>query len=187
MSESIPNLFWDSCVFAALLYDESETYNLAHIEQYLEEAKAGKFKIYTSSIVFAEIASSKVKHRALGTIDDLFSDLVGAAIVVDASVNVFKVAGRLKDIRYKKGASEKRRLSTGDAVMLSTVLYLQDAYGVFIDAFHTFDDAKKKFVPLLSYHEWCEQLIGEKDALARRVCAMKREKPVHPTPRLFGT
>jgi hypothetical protein len=93
----------------------------------------------------------------------------------------------LKDIRYSKGGSEKRILSTGDAVMLSTAIYLQDAYGVAIDTFHTFDNAKKKFVPLLGYHEWCEKLTGEKDALARRVCAMKREKPLHPMPRLAGT
>jgi hypothetical protein len=29
--------------------------------------------------------------------------------------------------------------------MLASALYVKDAYGVEVDTFHTFDDAKKKF------------------------------------------
>lgn len=187
MAEPVANFLWDTCVFSAFLYDETATYDVPSIQQYLAEAKAGKHKIYTSSIVFAEIASSKVKRTSPGSIDDLINDLVGATIIVDASVNIFQMAGRLKDIPYKKGKSVNRRLSTGDAVMLATALYVQDAYEVTLDAFHTFDDAKKKFIPLLSYDQWCEGLTGDKAALARRVCALKRTKPIHPTPVFPGT
>jgi predicted nucleic acid-binding protein len=188
MTESPSNLFWDTCVFAAYLYNEKDTYNLADIEQYLNEAQLGKFKLYTSSLVFAEIASSKVRRNSHGSMDDLIRDLIGASVVIDASVNIFQMAGRLKDIPYRKGTSDKRVLSTGDAVMLSTALFLQDTYGVSIDAFHTFDNAKKKFVPLLSYEQWCEGLTGEKRKLADRVCSLSRQKPLHPTPGLaLGT
>lgn len=187
MAEPVTNLLWDTCVFSAFLYDETATYDVPSIQQFLAETKAGKHRIYTSSIVFAEIASSKVKKAGPGSIDELINDLVGATIVVDASVNIFQLAGRLKDIPYRKGKSVNRRLSTGDAVMLATALYVQDAFEVTLDAFHTFDDSKKKFIPLLSYHEWCEGLTGEKAALARRVCSLKREKPIHPTPTLPGT
>ena len=187
MTQPPANLFWDSCVFSALLYDEKDTYNLADIEQFLAEAQAGKHKIYTSSIVFAEIANSKVRRRSTGSIADLINDLVGATVVIDASANVFQIAGKLKDIPYSKSGSKKRVLSTGDAVMLATALYLEDGFGVSVDVFHTFDNAKKKFIPLLGYHEWCENLTGEKAALAKRVCAMKREKPLHPSPTLPGT
>jgi predicted nucleic acid-binding protein len=187
MPNGSSNLFWDTCVFSAVLYDETQTYDVTSIEQYLAEAKAGKYRIYTSSIVFAEIASSKVKRKGTGSIDDLISDLVGATVVVDASVNIFQMAGRLKDIPYKKNNSKVRMLSTGDAVMFATALYIQDGYDVAIDAFHTFDDAKKRFIPLLSYHEWCEGLTGAKAMLARRVCALNRTKPIHPTPLLPGT
>ena len=75
----------------------------------------------------------------------------------------------------------------GAAVMLATALYLEDAYGVKVDVFHTFDSTKKKLVSLLSYHEWYEALTGDAAKLAKRVCEMKRTKPVHPTPRLPGT
>jgi predicted nucleic acid-binding protein len=187
MPDAAPNLFWDSCVFSAYLYDEKDTYDLASIEQYLTEAQSGKFKIYTSSVVFAEVASSKIKRASPGTMDDLIRDLTGAAIVIEASVNVMQMSGRLKDIPYRKGASDKRVLSTGDAVMLATALHLEDAYGVAIDVFHTFDNTKKKYVPLLSYSEWCEGLTGANAALAKRVCDLKRERPIHPTPTLPGT
>jgi predicted nucleic acid-binding protein len=186
MTDAVANLFWDSCVFAAFLYDEKDIYDIASIEQYLTEAKAGKYRIYTSSVVFAEVASSKIKNPNHGTMDDLVRDLTGAAIVIESSVNVMQVSGRLKDIPYRKGASTKRVLSTGDAVMLSTALHLGDAYGVAIDVFHTFDNAKKKFVPLLSYQDWCEGLTGEPAALAKRVCDMKRAKPIHPSPTIPG-
>lgn len=187
MTDTAPNIFWDSCVFSAYLYDEKDIYDLSSIEQYLAEAKAGKFKIYTSSVVFAEVASSKVKRSSPGTMADLIRDLTGAAIVIEASVNVMELSGRLKDIPYRKGDSTKRALSTGDAVMLATALHLEDAYGVKIDTFHTFDNAKKKFIPLLSYHEWCVGLSGVNAALAKRICDMKREKPIHPSPTLPGT
>ena len=115
-------LFWDTCVFSAFLYDEKETYDLGPIEQYLSEAKLGKHKIYTSSVVFAEIASSKIKRaQAPGTMNELVRDLTGSVIVIESSVPVMQLSGRLKDIRYKKGASEKRVLSTGDAVMLASL------------------------------------------------------------------
>lgn len=186
MPDAPTNLFWDSCVFSAYLYNEQDSYDIPSIEQFLTEAKAGKHKIYTSSVVFAEVAASKVKRASPGTMDDLIRDLTGAAIVIEASVNVMQMSGRLKDIKYKKGQSTKRALSTGDAVMLATALHLKDAYGVDVDIFHTFDNAKKKYVPLLDYHEWCEGLTGDAAALAKRVCDMKREKPIHPAPTMPG-
>lgn len=184
MAGGVQNLFWDTNVFAALLYDEHATYDIPSIEQYLREAKAGQHRIHTSSVVFAEIASSKIKSRRYGSMDDLVKDFVGVVFVTDASVNVFQIAGRLKDIPYKKGRSDKRVLTTGDAVMLSSCIYIEDALGIKIDVFHTFDNAKKKYIPLLSYHEWCAGLTGAKAALAKRICDIKREKPVHPTPGL---
>lgn len=184
MSDGMPYFFWDSCVFSALLYDENSSYDLPSIEKYLSEAKNGKIRIVTSSVVFAEIAQSKIKNKKIGSINDLINDMVGAVVVVDASVNIFRLAGQLKDIPYKKGVSEKRFLSTGDAIMLSTALYIEEAFEVKIDCFYTFDNAQRKQVPLLDYHLWCEGLRGPKAQLAQRVCSLKRAKPIHPTPEL---
>jgi predicted nucleic acid-binding protein len=174
--------------FNAFLYDESGVYDVDSIQQYLEEAKAGTFRIYTSSVFLAEVASTKIRKKGVGGPVAFLNDFVGSVIVIDASVPVFELAGRLKDIPYRKGASEKRSLSTGDATMLATALYLQTAYGVKLDAFHTFDDgAQKRAVPIISYHEWCEGLTGPKLLLAQEVIALRRMRPVHPSPRLKGT
>jgi predicted nucleic acid-binding protein len=186
MPDEPTNLFWDSCVFGAFLYDENAAYDVASISQYIEEAKNGKHRIYTSSIIFAEIADSKIKKAGIGSIADLMNDLIGATVPIDPSVNILTLAGRLKDIPYRKGDSKKRHLGTGDAIMLATCLYLDEAMGVKPDLFHTFDNGKgpKKEVPLLDYHLWCEGLSGEKAALASRVCALNRQKPIHPSPPL---
>jgi len=181
------NLFWDSCVFNALLYDESAAYGIASIDQYLEEAKAGACKIYTSSVFLAEVAQSKIRKKGIGGPIHFLNDFVGSVVVIDASVSVFELAGRLKDIPYRKGTSDKRVLSTGDAVMLATALFLKDAYEVVVDAFHTFDNGgKKRELSILSYHEWCEGLSGAKAALAGRVVSLLREIPIHPAPKFEG-
>jgi predicted nucleic acid-binding protein len=181
------NLFWDSCVFCAHLFEES-TYDLNGIGQYLLDAHGDnpKYKIFTSSLVFTEILDSSIRKKGIGTFTDFLNDFQGAITLIDPTPPVLQLAGKLKDIPYKKGNSEKRRLTTGDAIMLATCLHLQDILGVTIGAFHTFDDGgKKRELPLLSYHEWCEGLAGAKAKLADRICSLTRAHPIHPTPGMF--
>jgi hypothetical protein len=61
------NLFWDSCCFIAFLNDASVPYDVASLEQYLDEARNGKVVIYSSTIALAEVRGSliKKKHSAL--------------------------------------------------------------------------------------------------------------------------
>lgn len=180
-------LFWDSCVFNALLYDETTSYDVDSIQQYLDEARDGKYVIYTSSVFLAEIAHSKIKKIGVGGPNEFLNDLQGVVVVIDASLEIMELAGRLKDIPYRKQDSTKRRLGTGDAVMLATALNLQDAYEVEIDRFHTFDNGGQKgSVPLLSYEQWLEGVIGKKLELAKRVSGLKRCKPIHPAPTMGG-
>ena len=184
-----PNkLFWDSCVFDAYLYDQ-RGYDLASIGQFLTEAKQKPpaHIIYTSSFVFLEVASSKIKKPNIGSMEDFLRDFVGQIIVIDSSPNVNILAGKLRDIPYRHATiTESHVLDSGDAVMLATALFLQEGYGVPIDEFHTFDNAtRKRKVPILSYQDWCVGLTGENELLARRVCALKRRPPQHPTPPLF--
>ena len=84
------NLFWDSCVFNAFLYEESDSYDIESIDQ------------------LAETAGSKIKKKGVGGAMDFMNDLVGACIVIDASVNIIDLAGKLKDIPYRKQKSTKR-------------------------------------------------------------------------------
>jgi predicted nucleic acid-binding protein len=188
VAEPLKHLFWDSCVFCAYLFEES-VHNPNHIEQYLSESvtsKEPKWKIYTSSLIYTEIMDSQIKKKGVGSLTAFLADLEGSVILIDPNPPVLQLAGRLKDIRYRKGESDRRRLTTGDAIMLATCLYAQDVLGVTFEAFHTLDDGRKKEVPLLSYHEWCEGLIGAYLRLAQRVCALNRQRPVHPEPMFDG-
>lgn len=159
-----PEIFWDTCVFGAHLYDDRAQYGVLvdHIRQYLREAEAGKWRILTSSIVFAEIAFSKVKKGAPGTIEDLVSDMNAFCLVIDPNPNIMMLASRLRDIPYRKGKSTNRRLSVPDAIMLATALYSQQ-YCTDFQGFHTFDrGGSKGQIPIIGYEEWLEGVTGEK-------------------------
>lgn len=182
------NLFWDSCVFCAHLFEESN-YDLNSIEQFLLEAhgEKPKYKIYTSSLIFTEILDSSIKKKGIGNLSDFLNDFQAAITLIDPTPPILQLAGKLKDIPYRKGDSEKRRLTTGDAIMLATCLHMEETLGVKVSVFHTFDDGgTKRELPLLSYHEWCEGLTGNRSKLAARVCALKRERPIHPNPMMFA-
>jgi predicted nucleic acid-binding protein len=184
-------LFWDSCVFTAFLRDEHGAYDVNSIAQYLTEARDGKHQIYTSSLVFAEVLPSSIKP-GIGSFQDFVDDFQGAIIIVDASPNVTQIAGRLRDLPYRKGTSTNRRLATPDAIMLASCVYLGEAMGIRVNAFHTFDDGRRRgpegrSVPLLSYHEWCEGFSVEQMRIAKPVIDLARARPIHPSPKLPGT
>ena len=191
MPNGASNLFWDSCVFYAFLRDERAAYDVDSIQQYLQEAKQGNHRIYTSSLVSAEVIPSAIVKPGIGSFLDFVDDFQGAIIIVDTTPNVMHTAGRLKDLPYKKGNSPGRRLSTPDAIMLASCLALKEAMGVQVDFFHTFDDGKKrglegKMVPIISYEDWCEGFSPEQMVVANRLIELNRRRPIHPTPRLFN-
>jgi hypothetical protein len=102
-------------------------------------------------------------------------------------------AAHLKDLPYRKGNSDKRRLATPDAIMLAGCVELRDIYGIRIDFFHTFDDGKKrdpvsgKMIPLISYEQWCEGFSPEQMAIAGKIISLNRRRPIHPSPSLPNT
>jgi predicted nucleic acid-binding protein len=186
------DLFWDSCVFTAFLRDEQVAYDVNSITQYLAEAREGKHKIYTSSLVFAEVLPSTMTKPEIGSFQDFVDDFQGAIIIVDATPNVMQIAGRLRDLPYRKSSSLGRRLATPDAIILASCIYLVEAMGVRVNAFHTFDNGRRrgpdgKSVPLLSFHEWCEGFTAEQMRIAKPVIDLNRRRPIHPSPKLPGT
>lgn len=190
MSDIASHLFWDSCVFYAFLRDERATYDVDSIEQYLQETKAGKHRIYTSSVALAEVVPSAITKPGVGSFQDFIDDFQGSIIIVDATPNVMNLAAQLKDLPYKKGNSGKRRLGTPDAIMFASCLTAQDVLGVKVDFFHTFDDGKKrgpdgKGIPLISYEDWCEGFNSDQMRVADRVIKLNRRKPIHPRPDMF--
>jgi predicted nucleic acid-binding protein len=190
MADAITHLFWDTCVFCALLYDQQQSHDINSIQQYIQEAKDGKHRIYTSSLVFAEIVPSYLKN---GSFQEFIEDMQGATVIIDASTNVMNRAGILRDLPYKKEKSTNRRLATADAIILSSCLFLKDELGVTVAHFHTFDDGKhrnretgNKMVPLLSYQEWCEGFTTDQLKIAHPLISLSRVKPIHPSPGLFN-
>jgi predicted nucleic acid-binding protein len=181
-----PEVFWDTCVFGAHLYDDSTQYGVVvdHIRQYLREAQDGKWRILTSSLVFAELAFSKVRNGAPGTIEDFVSDLSAFCLVIEPNPNIMILAGKLRDIPYKKDKSDKRRLTVPDAVILATAIYAQQ-YCADFRGFHTFDKGGRKGeVPIIGYEEWLDDVPHGKMQIARNVIDLKRCLPEHPTPEL---
>ena len=60
---------------------------------------------------------------------EFLSDFSGQIILIE-SPNINILAGRLRDIPYKHAtATTSHALDSGDAMMLATALYLQEALG----------------------------------------------------------
>lgn len=186
------NLFWDSCVFSAYLREEAHAYDVASIEQYLEEARDGKWVIHTSTIASLEILPSQIIKSGIGSFEDFLADFSGVVVPMDANPNVMRLSGLLRDLPYAKGASKKRRLTAADAIMLASAIQLRDDWGVPIHKFHTFDKGGKKdlegnnTIPMLGYETWCEGFDAVQMALAQKVIDLDRCKPTHPSPSLPG-
>jgi predicted nucleic acid-binding protein len=187
MSTKVSHLFWDSCCFIAFLNDERSSYDVPSLEQYLDDARNGKVRIYTSTIALAEVKPSFLKKKSIGTFADFIEDLSGAVVLIDPVPDIMIFAGYLRDLKYKKANSDKRQLATPDAIMLSSCVYLRSTLGVQLDHFHTYDRGKKrgldggKGIPLLTYHEWCEGIA--EDPIAAQIIGISRKEPLHPEPR----
>jgi predicted nucleic acid-binding protein len=180
--------FWDSGVFIAYLCDQKDIYDVLSISRYLDDAKAGDARIYTSTLASAEVLPSHLVKA--GTFEEFLEDFQGAVVTIDATPNVMRLAGRLRDLPYRKGQHTHRRLGTPDSILLATALHVQEDYGVKLDAFHTFDGGGKKdedgnrSIPILGYEGWCDGLDADQMPFAQRVIDLPRCKPVHPEPGL---
>jgi len=184
------HLFWDSCVFYAYFSNNTTANDLSGIEQYIDEAKSGAVMIHTCSVALAEVVPSAFVGGTHGSFQDFLRDFRGAVRLVDLNPNVMQMAGRLKDLPYRKTGGE-RKLGTGDAIMLAACIHLVENYGIGIDAFHTFDSGKSrgldggKGMPLLGFEEWCVGFTGAQKDLAQKVIDLNRCNPVHPSPTLM--
>ena len=184
-----PNLYWDTCVFVAYLNDERVAYGnvIDDIEQYLEEAALGRWKIYTSTLTIAEIPRARLRGgRNFSSFSHFLSAYRASIIQITPDPNIMEIASDLHGVRYTKSQGV-RSLPTPDAIHLASALVLQTTYGVALDAFHTFDNGGKRdvggrSVPLLTYETWCEKHLNE--PLVQQVVRLPRKPPKHPQPRM---
>ena len=105
MSNKGPNIFWDSCCFIAFLNDEKDIYDVPSLEQFLEDAKNGDARIYSSTITLAEVRPSFLRKRSIGSFADFIDDLSGAIVLIDPTPDIMTRAGFLRDFKYKKANS----------------------------------------------------------------------------------
>ncbi|MEO5372711.1 MAG: hypothetical protein H7840_00370 [Alphaproteobacteria bacterium] len=186
----VTNVFWDSCVFYAYFSNNTDAYDVDGIEQYVKDARQGSVVIHTCAVALAEVVPSAFRGGPYGDFPAFMKDIRGGLRVVNLDPNVMLLAGQLKDLPYQK-SNGSRKLGTGDAIMLAACISLSEAYSVTVDAFHTFDDGKKrgedggKGVPLLTYEKWCEGFDVSQKALARKVINLNRCHPQHPSPSLL--
>ena len=183
--------YWDTCVFIAFLNGEHDKHgrHVDHIGQFLEDCRAGRCRIYTSTATIVEIPARKLTSDKYGTFSEFLADYEGAIVQVGADPIIMATAAELRNLTYTKGPDGDRPLGTLDAIHLASALALIGSFEVPLTAFHTFDNGKSrdielrtKTVPLITFETWCES-CGD-DPLAKRVMAMKRSKPDHPDPRL---
>ena len=184
----VAHYYWDTCIFVAFLNKMHDAYgvHVDHIGQFLEEARKGECRIYTSGITIAEMPRKRLLASPYGDFNEFLADYAGAVTTIGADPNVMSLAADIKNLTYTKTGGT-REVGMADAMHLASALALIEDYGVPLTTFHTFDDGKGKglegrAVPLLSFHEWCEGCLD--DPVARRIIALRRRRPDHPFPKL---
>jgi predicted nucleic acid-binding protein len=189
--------FWDSCIFLAWLHNEArDNGNLESIGQFLEEAKSGLITIYSSTLIYAEVAGNIEKKGERKNISQVFAAIEGSVVCVSPNDIIMRIAALLRSVKYVKNGSERkpgeRPLGTVDAIMLATAIYVEGT-GEKLTEFHTYDKGKsrsegRRTVPLLGYEEWCGSLgrvTNEQKELVGKAIGLKRVTPAHPNPLLF--
>lgn len=192
MMDSLPrDLFWDSCVVTRFLTGEPDV-GLAAVRTLVDEAIAGKRRIWISTILYAEVRPSQLAKAGFGSITDLIDDLEGAMLPVGPNPNIMLQASRLRDHAYlaeKPQRDEKTRvLTVGDAIQFATCLHIRDQRGCPDIRFHTFDDGKtknyeEKAVSLLRFEQYATRLMDNPDVAA--VCELPRARPDSDVSRLL--
>jgi predicted nucleic acid-binding protein len=192
VSPKLQPLFWDSCVFIRYLTDDSKGDCYADICRFIDEAKAGRRKIYYSTMIYAEIREASIrKTQEYGTIRDFVRDLGSNFYPVDPNPNILMAAGELRSASAvnpdPKGNS--RVIGTADAIMLMTALFTRDAMGEPNLQFHSFDKGsgkswEGKCVPLIGFQDWFP--APNRTPRILEVFGLDRSLPRHPEPMLEG-
>ena len=187
-----PHLFWDSCVFIRYITGDTEGDCFSDICRFVDEARAGKRKIYFSTMAFAEIRQEFLMQAEYGSIQEFFADLGSSFIPIDANPNILIAAGELRSAKSTNPQypdKSGRPIGTADAVMLTSCLFARDVLGISDIVFHSFDTGSGKSwegrcVPLVGFERWFPA-TGRAPRVAQ-VCGLPRSLPIHPEPQLEG-
>ena len=103
------------------------------------------------------------------------------------------MAGELRSAKStnpgEPNGPKQRSIATPDAIIMMTCLFAKEQLGIEDIVFQTTDEGKGKnwygrSVPIIGLERWF--LESTRTEMVKRVCAMPREKPIHPEPMLEG-
>jgi hypothetical protein len=179
--------FWDTCVLARHLTQKPPEL-CGDIARFLDEARAGKRKIWYSTILYAEFNPAFLTGTPFKTLNELIASIEGVMLPIGPTAPIMMRAGRLRGRIFKHHApqeTEKNRvLSVADAIQFATCLYVKETLGISDIEFHTFDDGKgrnydvtleEKVVSLLRFEDYAHEHFDDPDIKA--VCDLARLKP----------
>ena len=186
------NLFWDSCVFIRYITNDVDADHFQDIARFVGEAKAGKRKIYYSTISLAEFRQDHFVGSEYGSIRDFFDDMGASCIPIEPNPNVLISVGELRSAKSTNPGDPKgpsRSIATPDAIIMMSALFARDALGVDDIVLHSTDEGKGKnwygrSVPVIGFESWFPP--ATRTDRVKEVCSLPREKPTHPEPMLEG-
>jgi hypothetical protein len=117
-----------------------------YIETILTQAAVGKRRVWVSSILFAQLRPSMFIPGRFDTLEDLTRYIRSLATLVTPDPNTMLRVARLRDAKWQRSdevreAEEKpRTLSFGDAIEITSALWVKEAAGVADLKFLMFDD-----------------------------------------------
>ena len=125
-----PKYYWDACIWITLIAHRHSSRGKA-CESVLQQAKAGKCEIWTSSFCLAEVFKRKCDGESVGLAEErdaYFEDLIEQEFIhkISVDVDVGKVARRLLRKFPQIGKPQ-------DAIHVASCLLSN------VDALHTFD------------------------------------------------
>lgn len=189
----LSNLFWDSCMFIRFLIGDESAPHFTDIARFISDAKGRRRTIYFSTLTFAEMRQEFFQGTGFGTIQDFFDDLGASFVPIEPSPNIMISSGELRSAKSTNPGDPnppaQRSIATPDAIILATCLFAKDQLGIEDIVFHTTDEGKGKnwygrSVPIIGFERWFPE--STRTDMVKRVCALPREKPVHPEPTLEG-
>lgn len=115
-----------------------------HIETILTEAAVSKRRVWVSSVLFAELRPSTFVPGRFATLFELTRYIRALATLVTPDPNAMLRVARLRDARWQMPSErhdgKPRTIGLGDAMEISSALWVKEAIGVPDLEFLTFDD-----------------------------------------------
>jgi predicted nucleic acid-binding protein len=153
----VPRLYWDSCVFLALI-EGDDSARLPIIQSLLMDAEQKKIEIFSSHLTVAEVAYGKAEKdgRALNAsteekINKLWHPDSPFKLVEVHFLNSFDAKSIVRD-----GITNSRAIKPHDAIHLATAKRLG------ISEFHTYDELLWRWDSVLGFRviaPRCDQLM----------------------------